>query len=103
MKFIMSLDLPRVLVAQWYSIEALRIFSLSHTCDKTKKNIFLYFFTELKPYPSFLFYLQEYLCCRQHIYFKDYIEYFVTCPNSNKVKNDFFNQSNTGITVDRKS
>ena len=27
----------------------LRIFSLSHACDKTK-NIFLYFFSELKPY-----------------------------------------------------
>ena len=26
----------------------LRIFSLSHACDKTK-NIFLYFFSELKP------------------------------------------------------
>ena len=103
MKYIMSLALYRVLVAQWYSIEALRIFSLSHTFDKTKKNIFLYFFTKLKPFHLSYSKLQEYLCYRQHIYFKEYIEYFVTCPNSNKVKNDFFNQSNTGITVDRKS
>ena len=31
--------------------------SLSHACDKTK-NIFLYFFTKLKTFLSFLFYLQ---------------------------------------------
>ena len=31
------------------SLQGLRIFSLSHACDK-KKNIFLYFFTELKTY-----------------------------------------------------
>ena len=99
----MSLALHRVLVAQWYSIEALRIFSMSHTCNKTKKKHLSPFLYRAQTFPSFLFYLQEYLCYRQHIYFKDYIEYFVTCPNSNKVKNDFFNQSNTGITVDRKS
>ena len=34
----------------------LGIFSLSHARDKTKKNIFLYFFSELKTLPSFLFY-----------------------------------------------
>ena len=33
----------------------LRIFSLSHACDKTE-NIFLYFFTKLKLKPSLLFY-----------------------------------------------
>ena len=31
--------------------------SLSHACDKMK-NIFLYFFTKLKTFLSFLFYLQ---------------------------------------------
>ena len=35
----------------------LRIFSLCHTCDKTK-NIFLYFFTELKTYHLSNFYLK---------------------------------------------
>ena len=35
----------------WFdSSWGLRIFSLYHTRDKTKKNTFLYFFTELKTY-----------------------------------------------------
>ena len=67
-------------------------FYVPHLQQDKKKHLspFLY---RAQTFPSFLFYLQEYLCYRQHIYFKDYIEYFVTCPNSNKVKNDFFNQS----------
>ena len=42
---------------KFYSSWGLRIFSLSHALDKMK-NIFLYFFTELKTYLLSYFYLQ---------------------------------------------
>ena len=39
------------------SLQGLRFVSLSHAGDKTENN-FLFFFTELKKFPSVLFYLQ---------------------------------------------
>ena len=55
--FVMNIAHRKVYAAQWWSIGALRFvsswrirtFSLSHARDKTK-NVFLYFFTELKTY-----------------------------------------------------
>ena len=46
----MSLAFHRASVAQWYSIEVLKILLCPTLATKKKKNIFLYFFTELKPY-----------------------------------------------------
>ena len=43
---------------RFYSSWRHRILSLSHARGKTKKHIFLYFFTELKIYHLFYFYLQ---------------------------------------------
>ena len=85
-------------MARWYSIGALRILP----CPRQKKNLSLILF-QAQNFPSILFYLQEYLYYILHIYFKDYIEYSVICPNSNKVKDDFFHQSNSGVTVETKS
>ena len=66
MNFVIDLAHRGVSVAQWYNIRArrfdssweLRIFSLSQARDKTKKNIFLCFFTDLKTY-HLSFYLQK--------------------------------------------
>ena len=70
MNFVIDLAHRGVSVAEWLehrsaeseglrfdSSWGLRIFSLSHARDKTK-NIFLYFFTELKTYHLYYFYLQ---------------------------------------------
>ena len=70
MNFVIDLAHRGVSVAQWLEHRnaeseglrfdtswGLRIFSLSHARDKTK-NIFLYFFTELKTYHLSYFYLQ---------------------------------------------